>query len=333
MLKKVLNTLVSLLVIFGLFATVTPAFASSNGGREVKGNITALDTAASTVTIKPTKGATLVTLKVSATTFIKRNGKKVALAGLQVGDQVEVSYNSSTKVARKIEAKLYLRELSGVIKTIDTTLGEVTVTKSIPAVDVVLKVNETTKYRRAGGAATLTDLQVGDKVEVKYNPITMLASNINAKIYMSELKGILKSVDTVAGTVTVTQFVTNLDVTVSTDALTKVYRNHLLVTLADLLVGDKIEAKYLPATMVASSIEAETYSLEVKGTILSTDLTANTLSITENLTATVVTVNVDATTVIKRNDLVVTLADLVVGDRVEAKYDPTTLLASKIEAE
>jgi len=42
---------------------------------------------------------------------------------------------------------------------------------------------------------------------------------------------------------------------------------------------------------------------------------------------------VDASTVIERNDRTATLADLQVGDKAEACYDPSTMVAKRIEAE
>jgi hypothetical protein len=42
---------------------------------------------------------------------------------------------------------------------------------------------------------------------------------------------------------------------------------------------------------------------------------------------------VDASTVIKRHGTIATLADLQVGDRVDAKYNPLSMLAIKIEVE
>jgi hypothetical protein len=67
----------------------------------------------------------------------------------------------------------------------------------------------------------------------------------------------------------------------------------------------------------------------VEGTL--TAKTATTVTITR-LSGSSVTVSVNGSTNIERNDIHTTLAGLRIGDRAEARYDPTTLLATKVES-
>jgi small nuclear ribonucleoprotein (snRNP)-like protein len=298
---------------------------------ELKGVIAAVDTTANTVTITPSKGGANVTLNVDASTKIKRNGKSAALAELQVSDKVESKYNGATLLASKIEAKTNTAELKGVIAAVDTTASTVTITPSKGGADVTLTVDASTLIKRNGKSAALADLLVGDKVEAKYNPVTMLASKIEVKSSYSELKGKIAAVDTTANTVTITPSKGGADVTLNVDSSTIIKKNDVTITLADLVVGDMVEAKYSPATMLAAKIEVELP--ELKGTISAVDTSANTITVTPKGGGADVTFNVDASTVIKRHDAIVTLADLVVGDHVEVKYDAATMLAFKIEAE
>jgi uncharacterized protein DUF5666 len=68
----------------------------------------------------------------------------------------------------------------------------------------------------------------------------------------------------------------------------------------------------------------------VKGTVSAVDATSVTI---EKRDGTSVTLTANATTKIERNDKKATLADLQVGDKVEARFNSTTMVASKIEAE
>jgi cold shock CspA family protein/phage terminase large subunit-like protein len=222
-------------------------------------------------------------------------------------------------------------ELKGTLAAVDTSASTVTITPKKGGSDVTLTVDANTLIKRNSRTATLADLQVGDKVEAKYDPATMLAFKIKAKFKVSELKGIIVAVDTSASTVTITPKKGGTDVTLNVDANTSIKRKGP-ATLADLQIGDKIEAKYDPAAMLAIKIEAKPNLAKVKGTIAAIDTAAGTLTITPKNGSPDVTLTVDANTYIKRNGQPATLADLLVGDRVEAKYNPATMLAASIKA-
>ena len=332
MFRKFTHVLTVLSVVFGMLAATTPAFASSSGS-ELKGTIVAVDTAANTVTVAPKNGSVNVTVNVDATTRIKRNGKSASIADLQVGDKVEAKYNASTLLASKIEASINWVELKGVIAAVDTAASTVTVTPSKGGADVTLNVDASTRIKRNGKTATLADLLVGDRVEAKYDGASMLASKLEAKINTVELKGVIAAVDTAASTVTVTPSKGGADVVLTVDASTFIKRNGKSVTLADLMVGDKVEVKHNPITMLASKIEVKSgisYA-ELKGTLAAVDTAASTVTVTPSKGGADVTLTVDSATLIKKNDALITLADLVVGYMVEAKYTPSTMLALKIE--
>jgi hypothetical protein len=330
MFRKIMHVLAVLSVVFGMLAATTPALASGSGS-ELKGLIALIDTSANTVTIAPKDGSANVTVNVDASTRIKRNGKPASIADLQVGDKAEAKYNLSTMLASKIEASINWVELKGVISAVNTAASTVTITPSKGGADVSLSVDSSTKIKRNSKSATLADLQIGDKVEAKYNGVTMLASKIEVKTNTAELKGMILAVDTAASTVTITPSKGGVDVTLNVDASTLIKRNGKPAALADLLVGDKVEAKYNPVTMFASKIEVKSSYSELKGKILAVDTVANTVTITSSKGGADVTLNVDSSTLIKKSEVTITLADLVVGDMVEAKYNPTTKLAAKIE--
>ena len=244
-----------------------------------------------------------------------------------MGDKVEIKYDSLTMIASRIEAKLNATELKGLVVAVDAAAGTLTVQSN--GVDTVITVDATTYIRRNSRIATLAELQLGDKVEAKYNSLAMIASEIEAKLNYAEAKGFVAAVDTVAGTVTIRT--SSADVVLTVDSATYIKRDRAVITLAGLVIGDKVEAKYNAVTMIASKIEAKLGSAEVKGVISAVDAVAGTVTITTKAGASVV-LTVDSATYIKRDRAIVTLADLVVGDKVEAKYNAITLIASKIEA-
>jgi hypothetical protein len=77
-------------------------------------------------------------------------------------------------------------------------------------------------------------------------------------------------------------------------------------------------------------INARPNIVEVKGTI--SGVGASTVSITPKKGGAAIVLNVDTTTVIKRNGAPVALAALQKGDLVEAKYNAVSLLAVRIDA-
>lgn len=332
MFKKFTVLLVIAFVVLGVLAAPAPALAS-NGGMyaKAKGTIAAVDTAASTLTITPKNGGADVTLNVDASTFIKRNGQPATLADLQTGDKVEAKYDSATMLAFRVKAEFKAGKVKGMIAAVDTAASTVTITPRKGGADVTLNVDANTVIKRKG-PATLADLQVGDKIEAKYDPATMLALKIEAEFKLAKVKGTIAAVDAAAGTLTITPKKGGADVTLNVDASTYIKRNGQPATLADLVVGDRVEAKYNAATMLAVKISASNL-LEIKGTIAAVDAAAGTLTVTPMDGSPDVTFTVDANTRIERFDAPATLADLLVGDPVEVKYDPATMLAFKVEVE
>ncbi|MEI7844261.1 MAG: DUF5666 domain-containing protein [Chloroflexota bacterium] len=330
--KHFLNLLASWLVILGLFAAATPTFAKSSPVKEIKGLISAVDLATQSITITQKYGSAGVTIKVNTTTSIKRSGLRVTLSSLQVGDLVEAKYNFGTKLASKIEAKLNLVELKGVISAVDSSAGTLTVKNPKSAVEVTITVDATTLIKRLGLRVNLDALQVSDLVEAKYNPITGLANKIEAKLNTVEIKGSVSAVDLDLGTLTVKNIVNGREVTLTVDASTYIKRLGLLATLNDLQVGDLAEVKHNPVTLQAYKIEAKLYQVGLKGSLVASDVDLGTLTIKNLINGTEVLLSPVATALIYRLGLPVTLADLQVGDLLEVKYNPVTLQVYRIEA-
>ncbi len=287
----------------------------------LKGTISGVDTVAGTVSVTPKKGGADVVLNVDANTQIKRKDVAATLADLKTGDIVQASYNPVTFLAASIWAWPVMLNLKGTISAVDTGAGTLSVTPKNGGADVVLNVDGSTQIKRSGATAALADLQLGDRVEAKYEAATFLAVSISAWPNLVLIKGTISAVDSVAGTVTVTPKKGGADVVLNVDSTTQIMRNNAAATLADLKTGDFILAKYNPVTFLAANIWAWPNYLTVKGTISAIDTGAGTLTITPKGGGADVVLTVDSTTQIKRNGATVTLADLQLGDR----WKPNTI--------
>lgn len=158
-------------------------------------------------------------------------------------------------------------------------------------------------------------------------------SSALAKKHQTKAKGPITAIDTTAGTVTIADKKSGESVTVTVDASTRIHKNEQEhATLADLAVGDKANARYNTTTLIAKRIQAKSpKAAKVEGTITAVDLTANTVTIqTEG--GDLVTVIVTDTTRLERNDEEAELSAFAVGDQAEAKYNPVTMEAAKLEA-
>ncbi len=328
---KIMNLLIAALLAFSVLMTASPVSAHW-WGADLKGLISAVDTGASTLTVTPKWGGSDVTFNVDSSTVITRLHQPASLADLQPGDRVDVRYDPSTMLASRITAVLNLVTLTGTISGVDTGAGTVTITPRNGGADVVLNVDSTTVIKRSGATASLADLVVSDRVEARYNPVTFLAAYINAWPYLATIKGTISAVNTGAGTVSITPKKGGADVVLNVDSTTVIKRSDATASLADLQVSDRVTAKYYPATFLAATISAWPNLVTLKGTISGVDTGAGTLTVTPKYGGADVVLHVDSSTTIKRNGATASLADLKVGDLVEARYNPVTLLAANISA-
>ena len=89
-------TVLFLLLGFGL-AAIEARAAGSITLNSLNGTVYVIDTTAKTVTLKDAGGA-LTTLNLTRSSKILRNGKKVTLTGLVLGDQVTALFDGSKNV-------------------------------------------------------------------------------------------------------------------------------------------------------------------------------------------------------------------------------------------
>jgi hypothetical protein len=294
----------------------------------LKGTISAVDATAGTLTVKKLVGGAEVSLSIDSGTAIRRNGKLATSADLRVADMVEVKYNPVTHLAYRIQAKLFLVNLNGVISALDSSARTMTV-KGMTGTETMLTVDPSAFIKRLGKTATLAELKVGDKVEIKYNPITKIAYRIEAKLNLVSTYGAISAVDAAAGTISVLNPITNVSLALAVDPAAVITRMGKIVTLAELQVGERVEVKYNPLTLVAYKIEVKLASF--KGAVTAIDATARTMTVKNALSGVQVSVTVDPAAVITNHSAPYTLAQIMVGNLVEVKYNGATLVAYRIE--
>jgi Ca2+-binding RTX toxin-like protein len=169
-----------------------------------------------------------------------------------------------------------LAQAEGTITAIDATAGTLTILTEKGAT-VTLTVDANTKFEINEAPATLADFHVGDAVEAKFNPDTNVATKIESAVndagenegnddrgghhggrqngQRAQVEGSITAIDAAAGRVTI-KTRAGRSVTVSITPQTRLERNDVHVTLDAFQVGDAAEARFDPATGVATKLEA-----------------------------------------------------------------------------
>jgi len=246
---------------------------------KVKGTVSAVGAAQSTVTVKPEEGNT-VTFRVTADTIINRDDKeKDALANIAVGDRVvEAHYNPVTMAAFLIVVRSPKpAEFNGNINAIDAAGSSITVLGG-RFDTLTLKVTAQTELKKNDAKATLADLAVNDRVEGRYDVATMTLLRLEAKSPEAErFQGYVQSVDAAANTITVLSR-QGVSITLRLSVKTAIERDGESAALKDIQPGDRVVKAYYDATLLVAKIEvhsqaklehrdAERGVVEIKGLI------------------------------------------------------------------
>ena len=224
------------------------------------------------------------------------------------------------------------RALKGTIVAINSHTRTLTVAR-LHAAPIKIIVARGTLILRNGKVRTFSNLRVGDKTSLNYNPVTKHAEKVDDTPGVYHIHGTVESVDTTANLITIASEEGGNSVTLHVDGHTVILRNSVTVGLGDLVVGDKVEAEYNSATMLASAIHAEVEDTEIQGTLQSNEIAAHTVTITPDGGGANITLSIVASTVFLNGDHVIAQTDLLKGNTVSAEYDSVTLVASKIEIE
>ncbi len=304
------------------------ADARSGGGTAaITGSVYTVDTTKKNITIRTNVG-TSVKLSIGRSTSITRNGASASLNDIALNDAVSGQY----KVSRLSATAL---ALSG--PAVTTTTGKATAVS--PAAGVLtlgsqnLQTNAGTRIARNGQIVALRQLTLRDTLVVHVAAGTSVALDVVSDgPDESEVHGVITGLS--GSNVTITPDDGSPAITIVVGTATTIELEDASGTLADLVVGQAIEAEYDPTTLVAFSIDvsSEEEQAEIEGTVAAIDTVAGTVTIAPQNGGSAVTLAVDASTEINVNDQGGSLADIQVGMPIKAEYDSVTLLAAQIEA-
>ena len=220
--------------------------------------------------------------------------------------------------------------IEGLIQDIDSAEGRVTITKKDGTVQE-FQFDVTTPVEGPDGEAVSQPLEPGDDVQFEVNPQTNKVKRV--KVPHAEVEGTIQGLDPENRTVTILSE-RGREVTLHIPEGTRIkLEEDFPGGFADLRIGAEIEAKFNPDTLVASKIKVEEQEAEVKGVVQAVNTDSNTLTIVTQ-SGRELELRVESQTRVDMDDFKgATLADLKVGDEVEAKFNPETRVAYKIEVE
>ncbi len=220
--------------------------------------------------------------------------------------------------------------VDGTVDTIDLAKKKITI-KQGDGTSLTLGVKAFTRIMRNSAPTTLSGLALGDSIRAQYFSQTALRLTATGAA-VTTASGRIVALSTKTGVITIGS--TNIQ----TSAHTKISRNGKVVSLGKLTLQDTAVAHLSPGAakseegddandVVANGPEEG----EVEGTISA--INGQKVTITPEEGGTDVTVTVDGTTLIEVGGQPATLADLQVGQKAEAEYDLTTLIAFSIEVD
>ncbi len=319
------------------------------------GVVTAVGSSSLTIT---NKAGVTKTITVNSATKLRAPDRdasgSVTLADIIAGDKVKIHLSKSDPtVARSVKVKVEALKIVGTVAAVGA--DSVTITLA-DATQKTVTVNAQTKLEipdtDASGSVTLADLKVGDKIKVKTSATdATLAVGIYAKgthkhgakkegthKHGAKTRGVVTAVGSSSLTITDQAGVTRT-ITVNADTKLRAPDRDASgsVTLADILVGDKVKIQLSASDpTVARSVKVKVEALKIVGTVAAVGADSVTITLAD---ATQKTVTVNAQTKLEIPDTdasgSVTLADLKVGDAIRAKAIAATggtLLALRISA-
>jgi Cu/Ag efflux protein CusF len=352
-------TVLFVLLVFGLAVSDLEAKGKGPKLSSLDGTLYMVDTKAGTVTLKDGGGG-LTNLKVGRKSKVLRNNRKSTLSGLALGDQVRALYDNSHNAQQLGATGPVVSTVQGGVGNVASSTGVVQIKTGQTAKNA--QTSSQTRVVRNGKIVSLKSLTLRDRVTAHLAPGGSLVSRVEGADDAvdlqaegpeeAEVKGTITAIDTVANTITVTpEEGPEVTVNVTADTLIEVESESEgegdgegegegdgevtadSVTINDFTEGLFVEVVYDPVTLNAFRIEVQDEAAEgyAEGPITAIDPLAGTVTI--DCYGTPVTVIVNASTEIKRNDETVTLADLQIGDEAMAEYNTVTMIAKEIEVE
>ncbi len=220
------------------------------------------------------------------------------------------------------EAKL----VEGILQNVDSVNGEITIVTE-DGKTITLTIATGAQVETEGATSALETLEPGTSVEVEVNDDGQVAQHIKARL--AKVEGVIVGIE--GNEVTVESERGRLVTVLVTDRTRIELEEDFPGTLADLRVGAEVEVKFDPESRVAFKVDAEEEEAEIEGIIVQIDGNEVTIETERGHRRTLIVG--DQTRIELEDDFPGIMADLQVGIEVEAKFDPFTRLAFKIEVE
>ena len=292
----------------------------------IQGILQDVDAANGEITIVTKDGKT-ITLTISTDAPVDTEGTASSFETLEPGVAIEVNVSDDGQHATKISARQ--SKVHGTVISIDG--NKVTIQNGDDST-VVVTVDETTRIElEEDSHGSLADITVGANIEAKFDPETDVAFKLELEQEKREIEGWVQSI---VGDQLTIRTENGDEFTVTADENAKIELSDDTVgTLADIVDGLKIEVDFDPSSLAAFKIEIEhdEQEDEIEGRVKSFE---DNLLIIETENGEEFTVTVDENVKIElADDSLGTVADILDGLEIEVDFDPSSLVAFKIEIE
>jgi hypothetical protein len=317
-----------LLLLFVTGAAAPPAAEAAN----LTATLVAVDVAGSDIAVRD-GDRMVVNFHVTRRAVITRNGERVDLEDLVLGDQVRLNFDSARNLVRRIEASGDDTgdALEARVVSVDLADGTLIVRAGRGRLRTIV-VDASTRISRNGEIATLEDLNRNDEVIIVLVEGTNQAASIVAagRGGIKEIEGTISALTDTHVTIETAngkqhRFVINVNTMVST-------ADGHLGSPDDLEVGQLVEVDFVKRGRHAVRIEIEDEDEvedEASGVVTEVGVADGMLTVDLD-GAGEHTFHVVAGTEIEIDDAPATLDDIEVGDRVEVEFDADTDVASEI---
>lgn len=217
-------------------------------------------------------------------------------------------------------------KIEGVITAVDASADPDTVTITRGVRSVTLKVVPSTKIEVGDDDdGTFADLRVGQQVEAKFDPVTLIASKIEVEEAdeddENEAVGKVISADPVSGQVTLDTTGDGVaDLTLTTDSQTELKIGNVEISPAqlDLLNGLLVKVEFNDAFLAEEIKAAASPHFSANGTVTAVDAAAGSLSL--QTSSGVLVFEVASGAEVRINGRKVSLSQVVVGDTARVTY-------------
>lgn len=294
-------------------------------GALIEGILQNVDSANGEITIVTKDGKT-ITLTISTDAPVETEGASSAIETLEPGISIEVEVDDDGLVAQLIRARQ--AKLQG--RIVEIVGNEVTIESPLGRTATVLVTVNTRIDLEDDFPGTLPDLRVGSEVEVKFDPKSRVAFKIDFDEEEAEIEGVVVGIE---GTEVTMETERGRRLTLIVGGRTRIeFDDDFPGTLADLQVGDEIDAKFDPFTRVALKIEVEEEDEEeIDGTIVRIEGNEITIE-TESGRLLSFTIT-DQTPIELDDDVKGSLSDLKEGLEIEIRVNTGTNMVLEVEVD